>query len=76
MAGARRDAQPLTRARVASVRGAHAQISQLRGLSVIFSIYIWALLVVIVLATAYYSVRKYKEAKDPSKATEAVTFDD
>ena len=53
-----------------------AQISQLKGISVIFSIYVYVLLAMVVLTAIYLAFRKYRRAKDPSKNIEMVTFDD
>lgn len=51
------------------------QISQLRGISVIFSIYVYVLLAVTVLTAIYLAFRRYKRAKDPNQEIEMVTFD-
>jgi hypothetical protein len=51
------------------------QISQLRGISVIFSIYVYVLLSVTVLTAIYLAFRRYKRAKDPNQEIEMVTFD-
>ena len=47
----------------------------MKGISVIYSIYIYVLLGMVVLTAIYMSVRRYRAAKDPHENVEMVTFD-
>ena len=63
------------RHRAGARRRRGGQIQYLKGISVIYSIYIYVLLGMVVLTAIYMSVRRYRAAKDPHENVEMVTFD-